>query len=139
MKSLKWKLVSDFVSSSDFYRGLSRIGFVHVAADPTKDITTPSTLTVGTVFEGDIPSSTTSTECTNVEDENETEERETSGRSREERKLAIMMMNKKRKYLFDRIMKSRKKKGKEVRELKRKRKEYEESLEQDSSKRAKVT
>ena len=50
-----------------------------------------------------------------------------------------MMMNKKRKRLFDQIMKSRKKKAKEVRELKRKRKDYEESLEQDGSKRVKMT
>lgn len=109
----------------------------------TSTVTTSNTttsLTVGAVYEGDIPSRMTVIGCTVVEGETETVERESSSRrSKEERKLAIMMMSKKRKRLFDQIMKSRKMKAKEVGELKRKRKHYEESLEQDSSKRVRMT
>ena len=51
-----------------------------------------------------------------------------------------MMMSKKRKRLFDQIMKSRKIKRKEVAELKRKRKDYEDSrIDTENIKRAKVT
>ena len=56
--------------------------------------------------------------------------------SREEKKLAIMMMSKKRKRLYDQIMKSRRSKAREVRELKRKRKEFEERT-RTATKRAK--
>ena len=56
---------------------------------------------------------------------------------REEKKLAIMMMSKKRKRLYDQIMKSRRKKAKEVKELKRKRKEFDQA--RTVSKRAKVS
>ena len=55
---------------------------------------------------------------------------------REEKKLAIMMMSKKRKRLYDQIMKSRRKKAKEVRELKRKRREFDKT--QSSSKKIKM-
>lgn len=55
---------------------------------------------------------------------------------REEKRLAIMMMSKKRKRLYDQIMKSRRKKAKEVRELKRKRREFDET--QTSAKKTKV-
>lgn len=56
---------------------------------------------------------------------------------REEKKLAIMMMSKKRKRLYDQIMKSRRKKAKEVKELKRKRREFDQA--RTVSKRAKVS
>ncbi len=47
-----------------------------------------------------------------------------------------MMMTKKRKRLYDQIMKSRRKKAKEVRELKRKRREFDET--QTSAKKTKM-
>ena len=43
---------------------------------------------------------------------------------REEKRLAVMMMSKKRKRLYEQIMKSRRKKAKEVSELKQRRHEY---------------
>ena len=47
-----------------------------------------------------------------------------------------MMMSKKRKRLYDQIMKSRRMKAKEVRQLKRKRREYDET--ETSAKKTKV-
>ena len=114
----------------------------YVAVDNGKGSSVIATLapfTIGAVYEGSIPSSKAAIESAQVEGETETVKAESSGRNKEERKLAIMMMNKKRKRLFDQIMKSRKKKLKEVNELKRKRKDYEENLEQDISKRIRVT
>jgi len=100
---------------------------------------TPEVLKVGSVFEGDVPTPVALNGSTEVVETKESEDKDGSPvRTREERKLAIMTMHKKRKRLFDQIMKSRKKKIKEVNELKRKRKAYEDSLPDDSSKRIKV-
>ena len=106
-----------------------------IADDST---TSPGTcLKVGAVFEGDIPSAISDSPRGGDETE-EVGEEPSSLRTKEERKLAIMTMNKRRKRLFDQIMKSRNKKMKEVKELKRKRKDYEDSLENSNSKRTKV-
>ena len=100
---------------------------------------TPEALKVGSVFEGDVPTATaTMGDSTEVEIKEDEDEDGSPVRTKEERKLAIMTMHKKRKRLFDQIMKSRKKKMKEVNELKRKRKEYDNSLQDDSSKRIKT-
>ena len=69
---------------------------------------------VGTVCVGGIPA--------------EEEEEETLNEQQaEEKRLAIMTMTKKKKKLYDMIMKSRKKKAKEVGALKRKRQSYDEA------------
>ncbi|KAL5477327.1 hypothetical protein EMCRGX_G024116 [Ephydatia muelleri] len=75
---------------------------------------------VGTVCVGGIPA--------------EEEEEETLNEQQaEEKRLAIMMMTKKKKKLYDMIMKSRKKKAKEVGALKRKRQSYDEARKLDES------
>lgn len=96
-------------------------------------------LPVGMVYEGDIPPApppSIKLNPSSAPPANQTTE--LSRKKREERKLAIMMMSKKRKWLFDRIMKSRRRKSREVSELKRKRSEYEDSRTEDT-KRVKVT
>ena len=74
---------------------------------------------VGTVHEGNPSQATEEVE----QGEESASARERKER-REEKKLAIMMMSKKRKRLYDQIMKSRRMKAKEVRQLKRKRREF---------------
>ena len=86
---------------------------------------------VGTVHKGNPSQATEEVE----QGEESTSARERKER-REEKKLAIMMMSKKRKRLYDQIMKSRRMKAKEVRQLKRKRREYDET--QTSTKKTKV-
>lgn len=82
-------------------------------------------LPIGTVYEGDLPppDSHPTSAATPLANQPATE---ASKMKHEERKLAIMMMSKKRKRLFDQIMKSRNKKRREVSELKRKREQHEE-------------
>ena len=80
---------------------------------------------VGTVHEGGLPAD---------QDEGQGGQEKLAGR--EEKKLAIMMMSKKRKRLYDQIMKSHRSKAREVRELRRRRKEHEET--RTAAKRAKV-
>ncbi len=87
----------------------------------------PLKLTVGTVYEGDIPSATKTSLSSHTDNKRPNSTGQISKEKREERKLAIMMMSKKRKRLFDQITKSRKLKGKAASELKRKRKEYDDS------------
>lgn len=88
-----------------------------------------SVLPIGTVYEGDLPQATPTAHQPSAAEEVSTETTMPSEpkRTREERKLAVMMMSKKRKRLFEHIMKARKKKGREVSELKRKRREYDET------------
>ena len=92
-------------------------------------------MTVGAIFEGDVPSGNSGS---SVHEEASKQRNDESNRTREERKLAIMTMNKKKKRLFDQIMKSRRKKIKEVIELRRKRKIYDDELKTDDSKRIKL-
>ena len=111
-----------------------------VSKPSTSGVTTPSSSVppVGTVHEGN-PSQGPEDDGGLLEGveqgEESTDVRERKER-REEKKLAIMMMSKKRKRLYDQIMKSRRKKAKEVRELKRKRREFDET--QTSAKKTKV-
>ena len=109
------------------------------------DISIPSAipsqvLPVGTVYEGDLPRPSPPTQSSSAVLTSQTGQAGEEGRrKREERKLAIMMMSKKRKHLFDQIMKSRRRRSKEVGELKRKRQEYEDNiLEGTDTKRVKV-
>ncbi len=99
-------------------------------------------LPIGTVYEGDIPlAPPTSTQPSSAGARRVPGEAATTAearRTREERKLAIMMMTKKRKRLFEHIMKAHRRKNREVNELKRKRKEYDETKLADS-KRIKVS
>ena len=74
---------------------------------------TEEQLPVGTVLAGELP-------------REESTEAQTSREEREEKKLAVMAMSKKRRRLYNQIMRSRSKKAKQVEELKRRRKEYDE-------------
>ena len=105
---------------------------------PTASLHSSTTsLPIGTVYEGDLPQAPPTTTPTGADPSGmPSRESAESKKSKEERKLAIMMMTKKRKRLFEHIMKARKKKSREVSELKRKRKEYDETV--ASSKRIKI-
>lgn len=82
------------------------------------------TLPIGTVYEGDLPTASPGADEA-APAPSAVQDTATARKKREERKLAIMTMSKKRRRLFDQIMKSRNKKRKEVSELKRKREVYE--------------
>ena len=92
---------------------------------------------VGSVHEGNPTLEDGGQQLEEEEGEGEGQSTVREKEKREEKKLAIMMMSKKRKRLYDLIMKSRRKKAKEVSELKRKRREFDET--QSVSKRAKVS
>ena len=100
---------------------------------PTTSLCPTSMLPVGTVYEGDIPLTPPtdiqqqSSEAVEASHVTTAGAKEGPRRTKEERKLAIMMMSKKRKRLFEQIMKARRKKNREVSELKRKRREYDET------------
>lgn len=112
--------------------------------DMSAQRTVPSLLPVGTVYEGDLPSvappprSQTSPPVVAAATGQTGQTSEGARRKREERKLAIMMMSKKRRRLLEQIMKSRRLKSREVGELKRKRREYEDNRLLEDSKRTKV-
>ncbi len=69
---------------------------------------------VGTVLAGELPREAVTVETLASHEE------------KEEKKLAIMAMSKKRKRLYNMIMRSRSKKTKQVEELKTRRKEHDE-------------
>ena len=90
------------------------------------------------MYEGDIPPVAKTFRSSSHTDEKPDQKVQLSKEKREERKLAIMMMSKKRKRLFDQIMKSRNMKNRAANELKRKRKEYDDNK-LDSNKRVKIS
>lgn len=71
-------------------------------------------LPVGTVMAGELPG------------EELTVEAMASREEREEKRLAVMAMSKKRRRLYNMIMRSRSKKARHVEELKKRRREYDE-------------
>ncbi len=73
-----------------------------------------SSFPVGTVLEGELPREEVTAEVLNSREE------------REEKKLAIAAMSKKRKRLYSMIMRSRSKRAKQVEELKKRRRDYDE-------------
>ena len=85
---------------------------------------------VGTVLEGGGGGGGGGLSAAISEPEEVVRERE----GREERRLAIMTMNKKRKRLYDKIMWSRKRKATEVKELKRRRLEHSKNTSSTKSK-----
>ena len=96
----------------------------------------PSVPPLGTVHEGNPSLAPEQADLQEAEEGEEPTAEQQRKERREEKRLAIMMMSKKRKRLYDQIMKSRRKKAKEVRELKRKRREFDET--QTISKKTKV-
>ena len=95
---------------------------------PHLQTTPPTLIPVGTVHSGDLPMARQEEDHETLSTKNE----------REEKRLSIMAMSKKRKRLYNQIMKTRSKKARQVEELRKRRKEYDE-MQRTSRKKAKLS